>query len=273
MIKPEAYFIDIDGTLLRSGTMGKINLDDKFAIKNASKKGIYIVLCTGRSLSDVRSIWKQIYDETKFTSYVIVNNGSAIWNLKTNEILFEDWISKEDFENIFKYAENKNYAIRSSDKKQFYVKPGIISFVLNKNKNISIEHDFNKIDYNNESAKKLGIICHYSKKKVSKISKDIENKFKNVDVSVSGSGIYIEVNKKGISKGSAIKFLSNKLNFNIKNSVHIGDSMNDASAFKVVGASVAMGNSMKDIKKMATYKTSSVKKSGVANAIKSFGSI
>ncbi len=274
IIRPKAYFIDIDGTLVAGHKDRKLNLDDLYAMKNASKNGTYIILSTGRSIDDLKKIWKQISDGTEFTAYGIVNNGSGIYDLNNNELLFEDYIEEDTYRKIINYAKENDYAIKNSQEKVFYINQGKLSWALKTfSKSNIVSPKYENAKYNNEAAKKLGIIAHYSKRKVATIANDINKKFAKVDVAVSGPGLYIEINKKGVSKGSAIKFMAEKLGIKLSETVHIGDSMNDASAFKVAGYGVAMANGMKELKKLSDYITYSRKKAGVANTIKSFGNI
>ncbi|NQX83490.1 MAG: Cof-type HAD-IIB family hydrolase [Mycoplasmataceae bacterium] len=266
----EAFFIDIDGTLVKGHKNIEISLKDKHAIKNAAKEGKYIILSTGRSIEEVKHIWKQINLNIKETSYVIVNNGSAIWNLNSNKMLFEAFIQEKEFKEIFNYVEKNGYAIKNSLEKNFYVKKNLLSKVISKTKiGINIEHDFSKVKYNNKTAKKLGIITSLRKSKVQKIVDELRKLFPHIEIVVSGPGLYIEINKFGITKGTAAKFLSDKLKFDINNSAHIGDSMNDAAGFEVCGVGVVMSNGMKELKSKADFSTKSVRKSGVSLAIKS----
>ena len=55
-MNPKAYFIDIDGTLLSGHSDKKLNLDDQLALRNALKRGTYIILSTGRSLPDAKKV-------------------------------------------------------------------------------------------------------------------------------------------------------------------------------------------------------------------------
>ncbi len=272
--KPQAYFIDIDGTLVSGHRNHKLNLDDKFAMKNAAKKKTYIILSTGRSLVDIKDVWEQIKDGTEYTAFVVVNNGSGIYNLNTDELLFEDYIDEQTYRSIFDYVKEKRYAIKNSQESIFFSNNKTLSWALsNFSKRNSVSPNFSKAKYNKDSSKKLGIICSHSKKKVAIAAAEIDKKFKEVDVAISGPGLYIEVNKKNVSKGTAIKFLCDHIGIDIKRTVHIGDSMNDAPAFKVAGHGVAMGNGMKELKNVSDFITSKRKDSGVANTIKSFGTI
>jgi len=265
MEKPKAYFIDIDGTLME-GTK-KLNIDDEQAIKNVAKEGSYVILSTGRSIQTVWPVWEQIRLKNKYTRYVVCNNGSAIWDMEAKKILDEHFLDKDTFTELSKYLYNKGYAIRNSLESKFYSKKSIVSSILKLKKNFKVENDFSKFEYNKDTSRKMGAITSYSKRKVKKNASIIKKKFPQLEISITGPGLYIEMNAEGISKGVGAKFLSEKLGFNLEEAVHIGDSMNDLAGFKAVGIGVAMGNGMKQLKKEADFITLSLKKSGVSCAI------
>ncbi len=273
-IKPKAYFIDIDGTLVSGHKDAKLHIDDLHTLKRAIRNETHIILSTGRSINDVKKIWKQIDDGSDYVRYAIVNNGSGIWDLRKNKILSENWIDEESYRGVLEYAKVNKYAIKNSFENVFFCNYWLTSFILktfsSRNK---VSNEFDSAIYSNKSAKKLGMIAHFSKKKVKKIAKDIDSKFPYVDVSVSGPGLYIEINKHGVSKGTALEYVANLIEVDIKETVHIGDSMNDAPGFKHAGYGVAMGNAMKELKSISDFITLDRKKAGVANTIKSFGNV
>ncbi len=272
IIKPKAYFIDIDGTLVSGHKDRTLNIDDVHAIKNAIKNETYIVLSTGRSLPDLKKIWDQIDDGGEYTRYAIVNNGSGIWDMRRKEILSESYLDEETYRAAFEYAKERKFAIKNSSEKIFYVMPSLLSKVLNKFTSSSVvSSDFDSVPYDNEAAKKLGVITTYKKRFVSKVAKDLNEKLPKADIAISGPGLYIEINKAGVSKGTALEFIADRIGIDLKETVHIGDSMNDAPGFKSAGYGVAMGNSMKELKAMSDFITLDRKKAGVANTIRSFG--
>ncbi len=271
-IKPKAYFIDIDGTLVSGHKDMQMNIDDKHAIRSAVKNETYIILSTGRSLPDLKKIWHMIDDGSDYTRYGVVNNGSGIWDLRNDKLLSEDYLDEISYRSIFEYVKQNNYAVKNSTEKVFYANKGLLSSVISKfSSSTTVSDKFEDAIYDKDAAKKLGIITHYNKRKVKRIANDIREKFKDVDVAISGPGLYIEVNKKGVSKGTAIEFMTQLLKIDKSETVHIGDSMNDAPGFEVAGYGVAMGNSMKELKKLSDFITLDRKKSGVANTLKSFG--
>lgn len=266
MEAPKAYFIDIDGTLMK-GTK-PLHMADKYEIKNAAKRETYIVLSTGRSIQTVWPVWEQIRLKNKYTRYVIANNGSAIWDMEAKKILDEHFLDEETFNELTTYLYKKGYAFRNSLETDFYMKKGFFQKVIELKKGFKIENDLSKLKYNKDTSKKIGTITSFSKRKVKRIAKEIGEKFSQVEISITGPGLYIEINAKGVSKGIGAKFLADKLNFDLKDCVHIGDSMNDFAGFKAVGTGVAMGNGMKQLKKEADFITKPLKKAGVSFAIK-----
>ena len=81
--------IDLDGTLLNS--YSQVSEVNKQAIKRAIEKGSEIVLCSGRGFASVKSIANELGAE----NYVICGNGSLIYNIKNEKIIYDNFIEKE----------------------------------------------------------------------------------------------------------------------------------------------------------------------------------
>ena len=81
--------IDLDGTLLNS--YGQISEKNKLALNNAKEKGIQIVLASGRTTDSVKSIANEIGVQ----NYIICGNGSLIYDLQKEEIIYDKFIEKK----------------------------------------------------------------------------------------------------------------------------------------------------------------------------------
>lgn len=77
-------------------------------------------------------------------------------------------------------------------------------------------------------------------------------------------GRFLDITNNGVSKGNSIKILLNYLGLMKKDSIAIGDGINDLSMFEVVGTKVAMGNADSFLKENADYITLSNDENGVA---------
>ncbi|MCI0364364.1 MAG: transaldolase [Phycisphaerales bacterium] len=81
---------------------------------------------------------------------------------------------------------------------------------------------------------------------------------------------YLDVTHPSANKGVVIERLSRYLKIPIERIVAIGDQPNDVLMFKKGGMSIAMGNASDEVKRQATFVTSSFGEEGFANAIEKF---
>ncbi|MDD3337229.1 MAG: Cof-type HAD-IIB family hydrolase [Lachnospiraceae bacterium] len=91
------------------------------------------------------------------------------------------------------------------------------------------------------------------------------------DLAVASSFPFnIEITDVRAQKGPALKYFIEKQGYHMDEVMVLGDSMNDYSMFTMpFGATVAMGNSMPEILKVAKYITRTNTEHGVAHAIRS----
>ena len=103
--------IDIDGTLLNS----KSDLTDRTikALKEASDMGVIVVLTSGRMGSVIENFCKKIGAD----EFIIAENGASIIDLRTNKIIYENYMSKETVLSIVDTCiENNIYYMVYTDK-------------------------------------------------------------------------------------------------------------------------------------------------------------
>ena len=269
-MKPQAVFIDVDNTLTTSRKKHLISFSDIAAIKNLQKQGVYVVLASGRSIEELREIWKQVYFN-KYCDYGICANGATLINFKTNEILSNHTVDLVNTKKLFTKISEKNYAIKFSGGKAFYVKK--IKF---KHKLVSklFKIDFAKLEYldiTKEGRKKIAIFpVLFNKRGVQKIKTKLEQEFPDLEIVLATFGAFIEITKKSISKASAATYFCESKGLNLNNCVAFGDSGNDVEIFKVVGYPIAVKNASKILKKHSKWITNKCSKNGVSKAIESF---
>lgn len=267
MKAPKAYYIDIDGTLTSVHNSAKIDYIDIRSIKAASRDGAHIILLTGRAPEKTDPVFEKIKDETDRIRYIGCNNGAIIYDGISGEILYENYMSKLDFISIFQTFYERGFLVKNSEHSKYYAKRNLKSLIIGMF--TKVEANLDNLKYNKESARKIGCISYNSKRKVRKLAKEISKKYLGVEVAISGPGKYLEITNKGANKGFAVEYISKLINVSPNDSVHIGDSMNDAAAFEKVGTSVALKNGMKELKKLSDFVGPSQKKNGVAKTIDS----
>ena len=118
MNKYDIVFIDIDDTLNPSN--GKVSKKTKDVMTKLKKKGIKVVVNTGRSLSYAINKAK----EANLSEYVIASNGTEVYNYKENKVIFSKPIDKKYIKRIYKYCKTHDMTlILNSLDKRFISNP------------------------------------------------------------------------------------------------------------------------------------------------------
>lgn len=247
---------DLDGTLLNSNH--NINESSLEAIEYLKKKNNLVAIATGRSFQ----LSKKYIDLIKLENYAIVCNGSLIHDAKHNKMIETSSPLEENVKNDFldkckKY--NSSFLAFSLEETYFYSKDDngrkAFSFFLEGTKDIS------SMDFNQMSK----FILDNSVYCFSHFSSDIDyleflsmfEKYKNdlklCNVSTGFKG-FVDIYGYGVSKVVGFEKLIQLLEINnLEDVYYFGDSMNDYDMFKKLSNTIAMGNAVEPLKKIAKH--------------------
>ena len=95
-------FIDIDGTLTNSKK--EITNSTVEAVKKLTSKGIYVVLCSGRTNGYVCEFSKT----ANASNYVITCNGAEIYDYKKKKNIYSNKLSLKDVTTLWNYCKERN---------------------------------------------------------------------------------------------------------------------------------------------------------------------
>lgn len=282
--------IDLDGTLLNS--YGEISEENKKAIKKAQENGIEVVLASGRVPDSIERYAKEI-DSQKF---LIAGNGTILKDIQKNEIIYDNFISKEKALKIIKMCEENSVFCN------VYTQKTIITKELNYNvqyyyyenskkddelrTNINVVNDIYKyVEQINTSPISKINICDENKI----IFNSIVNKLKRINgvtildvehmskkVIKKGSEFidlqyyYTEITNEMADKWEAIKELARIMKIQKNEIIAIGDNINDEKMINNAGLGIVMGDSALSIKNVKNIITKSNNENGVAYAIKNY---
>ena len=279
--------IDLDGTLLNS--YGKISDKNKENLKKAQEAEIEIVLASGRSLNSVKNLANELGD----SHYIICGNGSLIYDLQKEEIIYDKFIDKKKALQIIEiceqnsiyynvYTENMVIAKTLENNVLFYhqenankpeskkTKINLVDNIYEYVRNLENENilkftisDKNNIIFNS-IIRKLREIRNIDVLDVAHMSRKI---IKAGTEEVSLEYFYTEITNDGVDKWYAIKWLIEELGIGIDNVMAIGDNVNDKLMIENAGMGVAMGNSDPKIKEIADKVVHDNNEDGVAEAI------
>ena len=245
-------FSDLDKTLLINNHIPDFNLE---AIKKARELGVKFVISTGRDLSVVTSLLKELDTLNMENEYTVCCSGSKIYENKDNKLIYIKYLDDNIVSEIFEFG--KNYP------DTFIIFDTLEGVYIYNEEKIDIKNDFGTYKYKKleklEDKKELKIIrIVFSCKNgvyLNKILNDIKNKklFDNkVDYFLTQNQ-FLEFNVLGVNKGEALKWLCNYLKIDISKSIAIGDSFNDESMIKIAGLGACVKSADDYIKKISKY--------------------
>ena len=255
--------IDLDGTLLNSS--GEVSNQTKTAIKQAIDKGIEVVLASGRTIESIENFALELGTN----NYLISGNGSAVYDIKNQEIIYSNFLSKEQVlkianiceENSIHYnvytekeiiAKTLNYNVlyyykenlkKTEDKRtSINIVPDMLEYIKKSDNDNYLKIticDENIIIFNS-IIKKIKLLDKYDVLDVEYMSK---KKIKCGTEDVLVEYYYTEITNENVNKWTALNFLLQKLNINKENVVAIGDNFNDREMIEEAGLGIVMGNS------------------------------
>ena len=279
--------IDLDGTLLNS--YGQVSERNKMILNKAKQNGSEIVIASGRSPNSVRNIANDIGAD----HYMICGNGSLIYDLQKEEIIYDKFIDKKKVLQIIQTCEQNSIYYN------IYTENMVIAKNLNNNVLFYHHENANKPDSKKTKINIVQDIYQYIKginhQNVLKITvSDNDNiifkgilkklrQIRGIDVldvahmsrkiiksgteEVSIEYFYSEITSKNVDKWYAIEYLMEELQIEKEEVMTIGDNVNDKIMLENAGCGVAMGNSAPYIKEIADMVVANNNENGVAEAV------
>ncbi|MBQ2818737.1 MAG: HAD family phosphatase [Clostridia bacterium] len=248
--------LDLDGTLLTDDK--RITAPVKEALKKAEEKGVHVVLCTGRMLPSVTPL----YEELELDSPAICCNGACV-TLQDGTVIIHNAIDKDTVQRVLKYANDNGIYIQQFIDNKFYSQQSgeLLSLYESRAKIKAVVVD--DIAALNMPADKLLMI---QRPDILDKLPLVQAAFPELNVLCS-SNDYIEITHKDANKGKALKALGEYYGLNKDQIMAIGDGMNDLPMLLTAGHSVAMGNSVQEVKDACELETLSNMEDGVAYAV------
>ena len=233
--------IDLDGTMLNK--YGIVTEGTKKTLKEVIDRGIEVIIASGRPIDSIKTIAEEIGSK----NYFIAGNGSLIYDIKKDEIIYEKFLDKQKILEIIEICENNSisYNIYTEEtilaKKLeynvlYYYKENLKKEEKNKT-NITIVENMKEYIENSQNDKFLKLtICDESKTIFNSIIRKLRE-IPNIDVLDVGhmsrktikqgteyvniEYYYTEISLKDVDKWNAIQYLINKLNINKKEVIAI----------------------------------------------------
>ena len=208
---------DLDETLLSlDRSICRRNIE---AIHAAAEKGVKFVCASGRGYMSFQNTLQEIGLYDLADQYSISFNGGAITENKGNRVLHLEGISWELADSL--YRKGREYDVCQ----HIYTQDTV--YLYNSNAD--------EVDFLNNRQDFIEIYDE------DLIEKEVAYLTGDCEVSYS-SGRYLEFNKKGVSKGNGLRRLAQILGVDMKDTIAIGDNINDLSMIRAAGIGAGVSN-------------------------------
>lgn len=262
--------LDLDGTALNS----ERNLTEKTAavIRVAIANGIHVVFCTGRTLPELRILLNQLPE----IRYLVCGNGSGVLDLTTGNIIYENKLSYPLQEKILEVLSGRDVML------ELFLGPDVfVDLSCLENLNHYVFDSFQKVVRESRTptediraliratkapADKLHVFFHTESER-----REVWDALKPLDLQLSSSlQNNLEINSSTADKGEGLRQLCRYLHVSPDETMAVGDNSNDYTMMTFAGLSVAMENSIPEVRRMADCITKSNDADGVAFAIEQY---
>ncbi|WP_024614794.1 Cof-type HAD-IIB family hydrolase [Clostridium sp. Ade.TY] len=267
--------IDMDGTML--GKRKSVSEESKKTIKEVSKKGVQVVVTTGRLYNNA-AYYSNLLGAS---DAVIAGNGAVIREKSKDKPIFKSEIDLEIIKKLLLAAKKCNVVLHLHTIDEVITNSKVSSLIAKivlpdiKNRdfpvNIKVIKNLKDIDDSIKGYKgKVTKCIMFSpfKDRTEMFRKELD-KIDGITYYCSG-GRSIEINKLGVSKGNAVKMLAKYYGIKREEIICIGDNENDISMIEYAGLGIAMGNGIPKLKEKANYITDTNVNDGVRKALEKF---
>ncbi|KAF0996167.1 Cof-type HAD-IIB family hydrolase [Geobacillus sp. TFV-3] len=262
--------LNIDGTILKNN--GRLPRETKEAVDYVKKKGVYVTLITSRNLLSARKVAKAL----RLDGMLIAFQGAMIART-LDDRLFDAVIPEERTFNIVQILENFNCNIRLMHERYSLGNRKKVK------KNLVVQTVLSSSDpffYPTQFVDSLGDVLIDEPIAVPKIdvyfAADEERdeaaallmkSIPAIDMIMQPNG-KMEIVPQGVSKLAGLRRLAQHIGVSLKETVMIGDGLDDLPAIEAAGLGVAMGNAPLEVKRAADWVTRSNEQLGVAYMVK-----
>lgn len=255
--------IDMDGTCLTD----KKKITDKTlnALKEAARNGIAVVPTTGRSLD---SLPRQLLKED-FFRYAITSNGARVYDAKEGKTLFASLVPKQEALSLLSEAKNKKLGLTAHVENQNIVEgfwlnlKGRLIYKKDTENSIKTKNILQTVENLSGDAEEIQFFFFNAKQK--EAARNIVAR--HPDYASSFGRIYVEIYRKDVSKGAAIKKLAEWLGIEKRDVACVGNAENDLTMFDASNLKIAVGNADEDLKNKADLIVATNNDDGVAEAV------
>lgn len=259
--------VDLDGTLLKSDKT--ICPDSICDIEAAIKKGIHVVYCTGRALSEIQVYFKSL----PMIRYAICYSGAMVYDCIENKCIYQTEVEQTYVKKVIETAKKYNAMVHFLTEKESIVSSSDVTHM--NDFHMGVYQDlYMKVTRKVRDMEKEGELLG-SMIKINIYFRTVEERGKGYEelkhfplTFAFAEETSLEMTAQGVTKATGLMHLAEYLNIPVSQTAGIGDADNDRDMLRKVGFSVAMGNANDTIKSQCSFTTKDNEHNGAGEAIR-----
>ncbi|MGN1415147.1 MAG: Cof-type HAD-IIB family hydrolase [Anaerovoracaceae bacterium] len=264
--------LDLDGTTL---ARGRITPRTRRVLERAVKKGIHVVIATGRAWC---SLPKDIF-RIQGLEYVVTSNGAMITDLRSGTVIYENCIDPGTLKQVAGLLrEHSRFPVEVFTGGKAYIDRSVFedirdhgstymsrSYILRTRQPVDQIYDF--LEEHISSIENINI--HFAQFEDKAAMKEILERIPDITVT-SSVPHNLEIGGATTSKATGLAALCEILHADLSSAMACGDSPNDMAMLAEAGLGIAMANGEPEVRAMADYVAPSNEDEGVALAVERF---
>jgi len=242
---------DIDDTILdEEGNLPEAN---RAALSRLHKRGVAVVLSSGRATVSVRGVAEKVYDLTDDT-YLLTFNGARVVTAKSDTAIFEQFLSPDVIADVAAYARREGLVLHGFDSAAFLSEPrgeptDERSRLYGRNVNMERLVVPDLAAALPDGSPKLLIIAEHEV--LEQHRPRIEEIGAGRLITTFSKWHYLEIIHPAVNKGNALHHLAEHLEIPISETIAVGDAPNDREMLDAAGLGIAVANAHEELKKLA----------------------
>ncbi len=261
-MKYKAIALDLDGTLMNS--QKKMMPKTRELLKELSKKGITIILASGRPTPGMKKEWLEL-ELDKNGGYIVSYNGANVMDPKSGEIIYNKILEPKMAHDIYMRAKEFNLAVMTYDDKVILTEDDEDYYVIREGDTTAMEvvHVDSFVDTITFNINK--VLLTGTPEHAAKVLDEFKAPYGDTLSIYRSAPYFIEVMANGIDKAISLEKVINHLGILQSELIAFGDGYNDLSMIEFAGMGVAMDNAVQEVKDRAKGHTASNDDEGIYN--------
>lgn len=259
--------LDIDGSLLNSNK--ELTPHTRYALIEAQRQGKRIIIASGRHPVGVVPLANDLM-LGRYGGFIMAFGGGKIIDCTTGKTVVSKLFPKEYLPDIVGVLKDSNITVMVHDERKIFANNRVNDYTY-------VERDILKMDMiavdDFISAVNFDInkiLLAGEPDELDKYQEILSKRYDGLLDVYKSAPYFLEIMPFGVSKGSMLPLLLEKLGVNKDELIAFGDNYNDMTMIGYAGFGVAMSNGEEEVKKIANYVCESNDDDGIAKTLEKF---